>query len=58
MFQCASRAELDDWHRDILTYRGGTLGGGRGSLSGLPSSPTGGEIYEGMYILITIVMNM
>lgn len=50
MFQCASRAELDDWHRDILTYRGGgTLSGGRGSISGIPNSPIGGEIYEGMW---------
>ena len=47
MFQCASRAELDDWHRDILTYRGGTLSGARGSLSGPSSSCSGGEIYEG-----------
>ena len=51
MFQCASRAELDDWHRDILTYRGGggMLGGGRGSMSGVPNSSFGGEIYEGMW---------
>ena len=52
MFQCASRAELDDWHRDILTYRGGgTLTGGRASLSGLPNTP-GGEIYEGMWVYV------
>lgn len=50
MFQCASRAELDDWHRDILTYRGGgAMAGGRGSMSGVPNSSFGGEIYEGMW---------
>ena len=55
MFQCTSRAELDDWHRDILTYRGGgPLTGGRASLSGLPNSPTGGEIYEGTLYVVHV----
>ena len=49
MFQCSSRAEMDDWHSDLRYYSGGSSKrpedrGGRTPSAHAPAAT--GEIYE------------
>lgn len=49
MFQCSSRAEMDDWFRDLQYYTGGQGGGGATSTS---HSSSTSDIYEGMLLYV------
>ena len=53
MFQCSSRADMEDWYRDIYHYHSGQ----RGSISSTSGSlhgavPNTGEIYEGVCVCV------
>ena len=45
LFQCTSKADLEDWVRDINRLRGGDLTSGQL----LPDFPNGQDVYDGVY---------
>ena len=52
MFQCSSRAEMDDWYKDLKTYLGGM------GIVSPPSSTTHSnsvDIYEGKLSLWSLL---
>lgn len=55
MFQCASRADMEDWCRDIQRYSSGHRGA-MAAVTSLPQGSNAGDIYEGTLYMLRIIM--